>query len=116
MASLYQLYLLNSNQSLNPCQELRFQTKKWLCAIVNDIPETWHEKWLKQLTSENGDPKDITNSRIYAILKDWPNQWALWNNCSIDECDEAPLPASIFFRILAPDVEQYARNPKSYSI
>ncbi len=115
MASLYQLYLLNSNQSLNPSQELRFQTKKWLYAIVSDLPETWHEKWLKQPVSENG-AKDITNSRIYAILKDWPNQWAIWNNRSVDECDEAPLPASIFFRILASDVDQYARNPKAYSI
>lgn len=111
MAGLYQLYLLNSNQSLNSRQELRFQTRRWLYAIVSDLPEVWHEKWLKQRISESGDPNDITNSRIYAILKDWPNKWAEWYDRSVDECNEAPLPASIFFRILANDVNQYAQNP-----
>lgn len=113
MVGLYQLYLLNSNSNRNPNKDLRYLTIEWLCNNFNistGQKKMWHAKWLEP-TEPDGSKKDIANTSLYVILKDWPNRWAIWNGSSADECDEAPMPASVFFRILANDVDQFAQQP-----
>ena len=70
-----------------------------------------YEKWLYALETANGSSDDITATKLYAILKDWPNRWAVWNGCAPSECEDPPMPASDFFRILAQDLDHYAHNP-----
>ena len=110
MVGLYQLYLINSNNNQNPNQDLRRLTIDWVCKNFNVNKNYWYAKWLEP-TEADGNCKDIANTSLYAILKDWPNRWAVWNDCSADECNEAPMPASDFFRILANDVYQLAQQP-----
>lgn len=110
MTGMYQLYLINSNSMRNNRRDLRELTIEWVCLFANCQSNNWYKKWLEP-TELDGSSKDIVNTNLYAILKDWPNKWADWNSCSSDECDEAPMPASAFFRILASDVDQFARNP-----
>ncbi len=108
LVGLYQLYLLNSHSNRDPNKDLRYLTIEWLCRNFNintGQKKWWHAKWL-ELTEP-----DIKNTSLYAILQDWPNRWAVRNGCSADECNEAPMPASDFFRILANDVDQYAQQP-----
>lgn len=109
MAGMYQLFLLNTNGTLDPGRDLRDLTKKWILSISSAQWNNWYAKWLERTEHDNG--KDIADTNIYAILKDWKNKWAEWTGLSPDECDEAPMPSSIFFRVLADDVDQYARNP-----
>lgn len=114
-ASMYQLYLLNTNQPLDSSRALRSLTTKWICAWIsatsNTEPKNWYERWLYTPDTANSSSDDITATRLYAILKDWPNRWAAWNRCAASECEEPPMPASDFFRILAQDLDHYAHNP-----
>ena len=108
LVGLYQLYLLNSNSYQIPGKDLRHLTIDWLCNNFNisiNQKKQWHAKWLEPMEHV------VVNTSLYAILKDWPNRWAIWNGSSADECDEAPMPASVFFRILANDVDQFAQQP-----
>ena len=111
MAGLYQLYLVNSYSERDWNQSLRSLTIKWICSKRNLQQKDWFSKWLDVTEPEGLDSSIISNTRIYYILKDWPNKWAEWNGLSSDECDEAPMPASQFFRILACDVDRFAQNP-----
>ena len=103
MVGLHELYLTNTKQ--NFMKDKRRDTITWLCNLENCDRKSWYSKWLQPLES------DIVNTNIYAILKDWPSKWAAWNNCSVDNCNEAPMPASEFFSILASDIVRFARNP-----
>lgn len=103
MVGLHELYLTNTKQ--NFMQNKRRDTITWLCNLENRDRKSWYSKWLQPLES------GIVNTNIYAILKDWPSKWAAWNNCSVDNCNEAPMPASEFFSILASDIVRFARNP-----
>ena len=105
MAGMYQLYLVNSNGTLDPTRDLRFLTIRWIVATFNVPSRKWYEKWLEQTV------EDIADTSLFAILNDWQNKWAVWTGASPNDCDEAPMPSSVFFRILANDVDQYARNP-----
>lgn len=112
MAELYILYLKNTNTVRDPCQRLRYLTKRWLCLKFNCEPSMWYEKWLEP-TEQDGSKKAIETTNLYAIIKDWPNRWALWYNSSAEECDIAPMPANGVFHILADNIVQYARNPQT---
>lgn len=110
-ASMYQLYLLNTSQTRDPHHDLRYLTRSWICTTSNVKPSNWYKKWLYALETANGSSDDITATKLYAILKDWPNRWAVWNGCAPSECEDPPMPASDFFRILAQDLDHYAHNP-----
>ena len=111
ISELYLLYLVNTKQLRDTSRDLRSLTTNWVSSFANTDRKTWFSKWLDATEPDGISNKDISNTKLYAILKDWPNQWAAWNNRSAVECDEAPMPASVYFHILASDVEQYARNP-----
>lgn len=105
MAGMYQLYLVTSKGTLDPTCDLRSLTREWIAEKFNVPPKKWYEKWLEQTV------KDIADTSLFAILNDWQNKWAVWTGASPNDCNEAPMPSSVFFRILANDVDQYARNP-----
>lgn len=115
MSALYQWYLENGGDRPPNCHSntiLRTQTIRWL-ENLNDKPEPWYCQWLPRLPKDNPDKQiGIESTNLYKFLWDWPAKWAKWNNCDEDECDEPPLPAGPFFRILAYDVDQYAGYPK----
>lgn len=109
MAALYQWYLENggSKPECHPGTSLRNQTIKWLRELYEEEPgRNWYNRWLPKEESS------LESSDLYKLLWDWPAKWAKWNDCDEVECDEPPLPAGPFFRILAYDVDQYAGNPK----
>ena len=109
MAALYQWYLENggSKPECHPGTSLRNQTIKWLRELYEEDPgRDWYNRWLPKEESS------LESSDLYKLLWDWPAKWAKWNDCDEVECDEPPLPAGPFFRILAYDVDQYAGNPK----
>ncbi len=116
MVGLYQYYLQTSKTARDSQKDLRYLTQQWICTICNLKKEDWQKKWLEATKSDQTENKDITNTKIYASLKDWPNLWAEWYGCSPEECDEPPLPASIFFRILADDIDKYVHNPSSFHL
>lgn len=103
MAGMYQIYALNAGVRID--SSLRSKTIKWLGQECQVDTQRWYIYWLDQ-TRQNA-----INSKVYALLKDWENQWGLWNNLAASECNEAPLPSSIFFLILASDVYNFATKP-----
>ena len=103
MAGMYQIYTLNTGIHIN--SHLRSETLKWLEKECHVDKQSWYVCWLDQ-TRQNA-----IDSKVYALLKDWENQWGLWNNLAASECNEAPLPSSIFFLILASDVYSFANQP-----
>lgn len=105
MAAMYQLYLFNTNGDPVEDLSLRKKTVEWLSSTCGVEAYKWQEKWLDKKA------KDCLQSKVYALLVDWPNQWANRKQCSPAECDEAPLPDSTFFRILAVDIDNYAHAP-----
>lgn len=107
MAGMYQLYLMNIHSSSTPNVPLRTQTINWLYNHCNVVEKdkwyiTWIDKGIRQ----------VAQSKIYQTLLDWPNLWAARNGLTPADCDEAPLPGSDFFRILASDVDSFACNPQ----
>lgn len=109
MSALYQWYLENGGErpECYPGTSLRNQTTRWLRNLYDEDP---HQNWYKRWLPENGSV--LESSNLYKFLWDWPAKWAKWNDSDEAECDEPPLPASPFFRILAYDVDQYAGNPR----
>lgn len=106
MAGMYQLYLMNIHGSPTPNVPLRNQTINWLynqCSVVEK--DKWYITWIDKGI------RQVTQSKIYQVLLDWPNLWAARNGLTSADCDEAPLPGSDFFRILASDVDHFACNP-----
>lgn len=109
MVSLYQLYLCNARICSNPEIPTRTKTKKWLvkhCGALSQ--DKWYDKWLPYKSSE----EDLGSSKIGRVIIDWPDYWATYYGRSAAECNEAPLPGGIFFRIVASDVDNYASNPQ----
>ena len=107
MTGMYQLYLINVHSSPESNVSLRDQTINWLCDYCNVIErEKWYITWIDK------DKRQVTQSKVYKVLLDWPNLWAIRNGMSPTDCDEAPLPGGDFFRILASDVDNFARNPQ----
>lgn len=107
MVGMYQLYLINTHSSPTPNRSLRDQTLNWLCNHCNVIErEKWYITWIDKGKCQ------VTQSKVYKVLQDWPNLWAIRNDMTPAECDEAPLPGSDFFRILASDVDSFACNPQ----
>lgn len=111
MAALYQWYLENGGErsaGCHPNTPLRYQTTAWLRELYEQDPGSGRRLYIRWLPEEGS---GLENSNLYKLLWDWPAKWAKWNDCDEAECDEPPLPASSFFRILAYDVDQYAGNP-----
>lgn len=107
MAGMYQLYLVNTHSAPIANVPLRKQTINWICTLCNVTdPKKWYTKWIDK------DERFTVQSKVYQTLHDWPNQWAVRNGLDASDCDEAPLPGSDFFRILAADVDAYACNPQ----
>lgn len=107
MAGMYQIYLLNTHSLPTPNVPLRNQTISWLMIHCNATDkEKWYTAWIV-----DKDKYHITQSKIYQTLMDWPNLWAARTGFAATDCDEAPLPGSDFFRILAADVDSFASNP-----
>lgn len=107
MAGMYQIYLMNAHSSPAPNVSLRDQTISWLCNHCNVVDrEKWYITWIDKGI------RQVTQSKVHKVLLDWPNLWAIRNGMSPADCDEAPLPGSDFFRILASDVDNFARNPQ----
>lgn len=107
MAGMYQLYLMNTHGQPVSNKSLRHQTIDWLMTYCNVTDRNmWHKQWID--TSRY----NVTQSKIYQTLLDWPNLWAIRNGLDAVDCDEAPLPGSDFFRILAADVDRFVCNPQ----
>lgn len=107
MAGMYQLYLMNIHSSPVPNVPLRDQTITWRCNHCNVVErEKWYITWIDKGI------RQVTQSKVHKVLLDWPNLWAIRNGMSPAGCDEAPLPGSDFFRILASDVDNFACNPQ----
>lgn len=107
MAGMYQLYLMNMHSRPTPNIPLRNQTINWLynhCNVTNK--DKWYTAWIDQ------DKYHIPQSKVYQTLLNWPSLWAARNGLSPADCDEAPLPGSDFFRILASDIDRFACNPQ----
>ena len=106
MVSMYLLYLMKLGRESEPGKSLRTQTINWLFASdVVDDKNKWWEKWLDKPVNA------ADQSRVYSILSDWPNQWAIRNGRSASDCNEAPMPGGVFLRILASDVDRFASDP-----
>ncbi len=106
IAALYQLHLLETRMPRDNNRDLRYLAEEWLRTKYEDLPKRdWHVKWLFGYIPPDKNNIDITKSRVYSYLKDWPGKWAEWYNCDPKECDEAPLPASIFLRMLVQDID-----------
>lgn len=105
LASMYQLYLLETGDGYDPSKTLRQQTQNWLRCHCGASGKAWFTPWLDK------EPRDALSSKVYAIIDDWENQWAQWNGCNSSDCDQAPLPAGDLFCILAKDVYTYAMQP-----
>lgn len=107
MTGMYQLYLMNVHSSPVPNVSLRDQTISWLCNHCNVIERgKWYIAWIDKGI------RQVTQSKVHKVLLDWPNLWAIRNGMTPADCDEAPLPGSDFFRILASDVDSFACNPQ----
>lgn len=107
MAGMYQIYLKNIHSSPVSNVPLRDQTITWLCNHCNVVKrEKWFLTWIDKGIDQ------VTQSKVHKVLLDWPNLWANRNGMSPVDCDEAPLPGSDFFRILASDVDSFACNPQ----
>lgn len=106
MAGMYQIYLMNVHSSPTPNVSLRDQTIRWLCNFCNVVNrDRWFDAWI------DTDKYHVDQSRIFQTLSNWPSLWAIRNGMSSVDCDEAPLPGSDFFRILASDIDNLANNP-----
>ena len=97
MAGMYQLYHLNI-RSRTSIKSLRSETIRWLVDNCGVTKDEWHKKWLNTT--------DIRN-----LLINWPQEWEARNGIATGGCNEAPLPGSDFFRILASDVDKFAIAP-----
>ena len=107
MAGMYQIFLINIHSSPMPNVPLRNQTINWLCDYCNVTDrDRWYISWIDK------SQRQVTQSKVYQTLLNWPNLWAIRNGLNPADCDEAPLPGGDFFRILASDVDSFARNPQ----
>lgn len=119
LTAMYVRYMNFYGYSLHLNPPLRNQTIEWIEALrsaaVNNVTANnngstpveidWKEKWLDK------PPRQVRQSKVYALLLDWPNQWAARNGSTAAQCDEAPMPGSSFLRILAKNVDEYVAAP-----
>lgn len=97
MAGMYQLYHLNI-RSRTSIKSLRSETIGWLVDNCGVTKDEWHKKWLKA-------------TDVHNLLINWSQEWESRNGMATGGCNEAPLPGSDFFRILASDVDKFAMSP-----
>ena len=106
MVDFYQLYLTTIKAQSKNNYSFRHYTIRWIVDNFSVERDSWFSPWL-------GAVKDLENSKVYQLIKDWQKSWEAINPSCIGTPCEAAMPASSFFLVLADDVYKFAQNPNT---